>query len=270
MSRLEKKCLIASASMHGLLLLVLVMSVAFLKPPDEVPDLPVLTLIPDKLTDDPFYGGAPASPAPESPQAEPPPRLPEPALEPDKPKPEPKPEPAPPKSTEVKTPDPTPPKRKPTEKPPAKQRPKITPSLEKVQPSRDASQTQRELQQQYQAKVRDLASNLARKLSSGTKIDIPGPGREAYANYSQIVRSMYFRAWVAPAEMAGSSAVVETRVEIARNGTVLSAAITRESGDPVLDASVRRALQLNFIAPFPEGAKDSKRVFIIDFTLRPE
>ena len=55
MSRLQKKCFLASASLHGLLFLVLLVGPAFLVSRDRIDDLPTLDIIPAKLIDEQFY-----------------------------------------------------------------------------------------------------------------------------------------------------------------------------------------------------------------------
>lgn len=279
MNRLQKKCFVVCASMHFLLLVILFVAPAFVtsKREDIIVELPLLTVIPDKLTDDPFSSGSASAEAappvePVLPRAEPQPReVPlKPSREPVTPKPEPVSKPAPPKPETTKVPVPKPEAKREKPKP---ERPKIEISREKVPPSRDTSQSQSAAdqvrqQQQYAANLNSIAQRLSRNLSSATTVSVPGLGQEAYANYTQVVKSMYYQAWVAPPEMAGSSKIVHARVEIARDGTVISARITKGSGDSALDDSVRRALELKFIRPFPEGAKDLKRVFEIGFTLK--
>jgi outer membrane biosynthesis protein TonB len=55
---------------------------------------------------------------------------------------------------------------------------------------------------------------------------------------------------------------------IRRDGTVVEARIVKPSGIRAMDKSVERALELKFIAPFPEDAKDSERLFYINFDLK--
>jgi len=113
-----------------------------------------------------------------------------------------------------------------------------------------------------------MTDKLGQGLSSGTSIDVPGPGGEAYADYSQVVKSAYHAAWTPPGDFADNSASVEVSVTILRDGTVKFAKITHRSGRSALDKSVERALELKFIAPFPKGTKDDERTFIIEFNLQ--
>ena len=78
MSRLHRKCLLTSAGLHALLLLVLFFSSAFLDVAPKPFDLPVLDYIPSTLVDAELYGGGNPNvqPPPPEPEASPPPSLP--------------------------------------------------------------------------------------------------------------------------------------------------------------------------------------------------
>jgi len=55
-----------------------------------------------------------------------------------------------------------------------------------------------------------------------------------------------------------------------RDGTVISGKVVNSSGNAALNKLVKRVLDaVTFIAPFPEGAKDSQRTFNIIFDLKP-
>jgi TonB family protein len=292
MSRLQQKCLVASAGTHVLLLSLLFISPAFI-PAKQEPELPVVYLIPDKLTDDPSSGGgsptavapvappqqtpppAPVTPPPQKPQAEViPPREPEPT--PPEPKPAKKTEPE--RTKPIQKPNESQaPATKPVEKPPKPKR-EIKPTFEK---SKDSARAQAEAkgrakaeaeakaaQAQLLAKLSQVGRSLSKNLSPGTTIEIPGPGGAAFMNYSQFVKTAYQNAWLPPSDVADDSAIVKTRVIIQRDGNVKSAVIIERSGIPALDRSVGRALNLDFIAPFPDGAKDLERTFDIDFNLK--
>ncbi len=108
MSRLYRKCFIASGGLHLLLVLILVVCPAFLASNPKQSDVQLITFIPDILTDSPFVGGGnpnagrPPSPAPPAPPAPTPPApvvQPTPAPAPPEPTPPVK-EVAPPKTTE--------------------------------------------------------------------------------------------------------------------------------------------------------------------------
>jgi TonB family protein len=124
-----------------------------------------------------------------------------------------------------------------------------------------------------EANERRIALNSALRslktgLSSSTTVEMPGPGGEAYANYGLAVKSVYEAAWSA-ANLTDDDGTAKASVTIQRDGTVLSAHITRPSGSSALDKSVESTLlRVKFIAPFPEGAKETERTFIINFNLK--
>jgi hypothetical protein len=77
MNRLEKKCFIASAATHGLLLILLFAAPAMMFFKKEDPNIPVLTFLPTIATDQMAVGGGeptatrPPAPLPVAPQAQP-------------------------------------------------------------------------------------------------------------------------------------------------------------------------------------------------------
>jgi TonB family protein len=117
------------------------------------------------------------------------------------------------------------------------------------------------------------AENLGNSLSSGTSIELKGPGGGGvpYANFLQAVQSVYDRAWVIPDGAADSEAVATTSVTIARDGTVLNARITRNSGNSEVDRSVQAALQrVKYAAPLPDAASEDQRTVSINFRAKPK
>lgn len=271
MNRLQKKCIIASAAFHISLLILVLIGPAFLSSKDPVNDMPILDFIPSRLIDAAHMGGgnpaarppqpAPPQPTPPPPQPAPPVRTPEP------PKPVVKPEPPKPVA---KDPEPvrTPPKpqintqlvtRNTETKPPPKPQPD-TRAQERAEAQRAAD------------RVNQTVRSLRENLSSSTTIETnfgPGGGGEAYANYAQIVRSIYTQAWVPPDDTSSDDAVVRVTVTIEHTGTVLSARVIKSSGDAQVDRSVSRTLErVTFIAPFPEGSKEKQRTYTINFNLK--
>ena len=113
-------------------------------------------------------------------------------------------------------------------------------------------------------------NNLKGNLSQGVSIGTPGAGGEGFVNYGQFVIAVYQNAWLTPSDLADDSLVVQVSITIARDGTVLSAAVTRKAGDAALDKSVQRALdRVQTIGrPFPEGVRDAQRTFQLDFNLK--
>jgi TonB family protein len=102
-------------------------------------------------------------------------------------------------------------------------------------------------------------------LASATTVDMPGNSSVAYANYATVVKSVYEQAWILPNDVS-DNANTKVSVTIANDGAVISARIITPSGDAGLDASVQRTLErVKSIAPFPEGATEKERTYIINF-----
>jgi TonB family protein len=280
-NRTQRKCLVASAAFHSLLLLLLVAGAAFLPPKPDRFELPLLDVIPATLVDAALFGGGDPKASP--PVAEPPPQPAQPRPEPKvKPKPEPEPvreparEPAPKPAPTVTT---KPPPEKPVETPkPAPARPKIEvnrnvrtkpPAQEPRRTETIQNDEQRRAADQLAERLANSANRLSKSLSTETTIRIPGPGGAAFANYGQVVISIYERNWLKP-EGIEQTVVVRAAVTIARDGKVISAQVTGVSGNRMVDESVERVLsRVKFVAPFPEGSTDATRLFNLNFTLKP-
>ena len=133
------------------------------------------------------------------------------------------------------------------------------------------SDARRRTTQQLESRLNSAFESLSKNLSSGTTIEPLGPGGEAYADYGQVVKSYYDQAWIDPEDVSEDAATVKVKVVIRRDGTVTSDPIQKRSGIPALDKSVQNALdrvRLRGLPPFPEGAKESQRVYIINFNLK--
>jgi TonB family protein len=303
MNRLQKKCLFASVALHGLLAGVIVVGPAFLPRKPQPPNLPILTVIPNKLIDEAFYGGGNPNgrlPAVQPPVQQPTPPAPAPEPAPPQPTPAPQPEPAPP-APKAETPrkkEPAPPAEevKPAgkeadDKPaPSKSAIKVSPDLTRRKPgegtsspkspvrvgsptqsraeARAASQAAARLQSGVSSAVVRLFSNL----SSGTSIEPfgPGGGGEVYANWYQAVMSLYDTAWLDPAQVSNELSTVRVKVTVARDGKVISDPIVKGSGIRALDQSVQEALdrvRAQGLPALPESATESERTFYINFDL---
>ena len=291
MNRLERKCLLASLSLHALLCVVLLVGPAFLSSKQAELDLPVLELIPDKLTDLPISGGGSpgAKPQPPAPRVQPaqlqsPAEQTELALKQLEARTKPPPErqieretkpgtdavrfenkrqkPKPQVKVEMKT------IQRPASNTPAKTTTKSDAEDEKVR-ARAETEARRRKAQQILARINGSSERISENLSAGTTMEPLGPGGEAYANYAQVVKTYYDRAWIDPEEVSEDAATVKVKVVIARDGTVISDSIIGRSGIPALDKSVENALsRVRQLPPFPEGAKEAQRTFIINFNLK--
>lgn len=298
MSRLQKKCFIASTTMHLSLVLLLFLSPAFFLSEDKnkkTEQIQVLNFIPSKLIDEPFASAGSSKPAGDPAPAQPEAPPPQPALR-SEPLPEPpapvrvEPKPAPP--TPKKEPDlpikpareatQTPPKPTPNETAP-KEKPKkheIVPSYTKApsnsqQASKARAQAEaeakaaKEARARYSESISKLSEALNRSGSSGSGVELPNIGAgEAYANWHWVVVKRFDDAWI-PGPNIESTATVKASVTILRNGKVSAFKILQKSGNAPLDESVRHALQrVRDVDPFPEGAKDHDRTLILNFNLK--
>jgi len=254
MNRLQKKCVIAIAGTHLLLLTILIVGPAFFNQQPKADNTQVLDVIPANLIDAAMNSGVrnatPPPPAPIVPQ-------PQPQLQQIAPTPKPV-EPTPSlmtrmenlfKSTPVK---PTPPQPE-----THKIQPNLTPvtrtSANNVSNPRDAKA------------IANAIKNLKNNLKSGTTINLSGESSVATANYASAVRSVYDAAWILPDTIAKDENITVS-VTIASDGTVISSRIVTASGDAPADASVQRTLdRVQFVAAFPEGSTDKERTYTIIF-----
>jgi TonB family protein len=257
MNRLQKKCLLATAGLHALLLVTLLVGPGFFAPKPKADDARVLDVIPANLIDAAFNSGvrnatapAPIPPAPApapAPVAPPPPTLAERFKNFF--------EPAPPKAI------------KSAPEKAASEPHKIEVNTQLVARAAPKNSTPASPPRDARA-VNSAIKSLRKNLSSPTEVNLPGNSSVAYANFGSVVTSVYHQKWLtlAPTGMEKENAVVTFRVTIASDGTVLSASIITPSGDANVDRGVQRMLDsVNFIAPFPEGATEKERTYTIDF-----
>ena len=110
-------------------------------------------------------------------------------------------------------------------------------------------------------------NKLDTKLSDRTAVNVP-IGRYASANYESLIRRKYMDATIHPGALNGDP-VVKVRLVIARNGRVISARVTGQSGLTSWDRAVQKALnRVKFIKPFPESMKGSQQTFNLNFNSR--
>lgn len=269
MSRLQKKCFIGATGFHLLLLLILVIGPAFFVA-DKVDDSPVLEFIPMKLTDEKLSGGGSPAPAPPAPQPQPP--QPQPQVQP---QPQPVRQPDPPKAVEtpkITKPDPDALEAKPEKK---TRQVQISDKIVKLKnPSKPTTttSTQTSANNERQRQVANALKNIHGSLSQTTTVEMPegpGGGGVSYANYAQEVRRVYTEAWRIPSDVDDDEATVKVSVTIARGGNVVSSRIVQSSGSAAVDRSIQATLdRVTFVAPFPQGAKESQRTFTISFGLK--
>ena len=230
-------------------------------------DWPVLTIMPDIVTDQPFTrlgGGArPQPPAPNPPAPQPPQAQPITQKEPD-----------PPKVAERQ-------KDETESLEPSRKKPNI--SLKTVVRNAETKKTTKQPnKEENQAKefanerrrmadqILNSARSLRNGLSSATEVNYVGEGSgPSVATYAQLVKSIYEQAWFPPDDTANDDAITKVSVTIASDGRVTDAHIVGRCGEPRVDGSVQRTLdRVTTIAPFPEGAKDKERTYVINFNLK--
>jgi len=284
MNRLQKKCFIGATGLHLLLVVILLVGPAFFVADNKIDDSDVITFVPDILTDEKFSnpGATAPRPAPQpQPQPQPPQPQPQPIVEPPKPQPQPEPQPQPdPDPPKIETPKVNRPDPDSLETKPEKKKPqvKVSNTVVKLKPtsktttaSKETAQAtaNQERQQQVASALRSIRGNL----SATARVELPeGPGGgsgASYASYASEVRRVYTEACRIPPDVEDESAIVKVRVTIARNGNVISSSIVSPSGSAQLDRAIQATLdRVNFVAPFPQGAKDSQRTFVISFDLK--
>jgi TonB family protein len=295
MNRLQKKCLIATAGFHLLLVLTIVFGAAFFTSHSKPDETQLLDVIPANLVDAAVSSGVKNA----QPPAPTPPQPPQPVQPPQPPQPQPKPEPVKPPDPEPVKPTPSlvqkvekffepepkklsPEALEPVEKP-AKPKPKkkeisLTTVVRKVPTvshdtseadARAAAKEAREAKKRAAAAFANAAQAIKENASSSTEIEMPDTGSVSYANYASAVKTIYEQAWTPPDDTASDDAITKVSVTIARDGSVTASRILNRSGDSKVDASVQRTLDnVNFVAPFPDGAKEKEKTFIINFNLK--
>ncbi|HEY1718103.1 MAG TPA: TonB family protein [Verrucomicrobiae bacterium] len=266
MNRLQKKCVIATAGFHLLLLVILFVGPAFFNSKPKMDDSQVLDVIPANLIDAAFNSGVKdATPPAPQPIVQPQPQQ----MQPTPPAPAPKPvEPTPTLVHRIEnlfTPEPKPEPEKQTPETRENQSHKIQPNLTPVVRGSAPKNSKPDNSRQKTKAIDSALTNLRHNLSSATEITMPGNSSAAYANYASVVKNVYDAAWTLPDTIAKDENITVS-VTIANDGTVISAHIVTPSGDASADDSVQRALdRVKFVAAFPEGTTDKERTYTIVF-----
>jgi periplasmic protein TonB len=262
MNRLQKKCFFASTGLHLVLVFVLIVGPAFLMPGSRTENLPTLDFVPVKTVDALISGGG-------NPKAQPPPPAP--------------PTPTPPAPAEA-LPTPTPPETAKVSEPETrslevskerKRKVEVSTKLvvRKTNEPVDARAAEKRARdearrQQAASAIGQAVRGIEGGLSGSTTIELKGPGGGGlpYANWKQAVKSVYDRAWLLPVGVAADAATAAATVTIARDGEVISAKLTRFSGNGDVDQSVQATLdRVRFAAPLPDDAKENERTITIYF-----
>jgi TonB family protein len=293
MDKTVKRCLLASATMHLFLIAVLLLGAAFFVQTDKPVPTDRVRFYPSRLIDAALAGGGGNPNIARTDDVQkgverpvPPPVEKQPPVKPQvkAPTPPEKTEPVKPVIEKRATvPDKTKPKEVVKAKEPKSDKLELTPvvrsketkkALEKARLDAEAKQA-REAAKQWADANKKLAAALAKTaehmqqgFESGTKVDVGGPGGEAYAGYASFVQAIYDNAWQLVRDLSDDNFITKVSVTISRDGTVTSARITKHSGNAAMDKSVQKALdKVKFVQPFPPGSTDSERTFIINFNL---
>lgn len=124
------------------------------------------------------------------------------------------------------------------------------------------------------AAINQATSDLNHGFAGGTDVkfnDGFGGTGPAYANWLQIIKSIYFNDWSGrvPQDATDDSAKALVSVTIARDGTVISSHIIQSSGNAAVDKSIESTLErVKFTHAFPENAKEDQRELEITFSVK--
>ena len=278
MSRLLKKCLILSVGLHVVLAALLIFGAAFLAAKvDKLP--PQLSMIAPDVLDELLNPQSVSNPVPTrqakvQPQPSPPtPKPPKQVVNPRPPQKAVRPDPpikVKPKVPKAPTKSPTKPKT-PTKKTAPRSPIKIATNTKTAKGSNNPRPNNPPRQPVINSKEISNIKSSRNNLSSAIKVNVTGSNAAAFTTYSQYVVGVYKRTWnpLIPSGVT-STRVAVVSVTVSRTGRVISARITRKSGDAALDRSVQRALDRvkSIGKPFPSGSSDQQRTFTLDFTPR--
>jgi TonB family protein len=277
MNRLAKKCFVAATGLHLLLLLILLIGPAFLSSNSKSDKVPLIDFVPVKTVDSAMSGGGNPKATASPPMLAAPPPVPVPVPVPVVVPPTPPTPPVPVK--EVKPPKENSDSLEPVTKPKPRKvevsttlvkRSTDTKAISKAQAAADAkakTDAQRKLAERIDRTVDEIRDGL----SGSTSVELKGPGGGGvpYANFLQAVKKKYSDAWTVPDGVTDDSATATAAITIARDGTVISASITRFSGNSEVDRSVKATLdRVRFAAPLPDDAKEDQRTVTINFNVK--
>ena len=120
--------------------------------------------------------------------------------------------------------------------------------------------------------INSAATSMAEGFSGGVSMPVlkgPGGGGVPYGNWLSAIKKIYTDAWVVPADVTDDSATVAASVTIARDGEVISTSIVKYSGNPLVDHSVKAALdRVTMARALPDGAKEDQRTVTINFNVK--
>ncbi len=119
--------------------------------------------------------------------------------------------------------------------------------------------------------ISGAAATVGKNLAGSAKVEMPGPGGQAYAPYGSYLGAFYKERWRKPSSISARSAFVGVEIDVARDGRVVDMRMDEKSGHRELDDSVRDViLRYKQLRPLPDGTTDAKRTFRIKFTLEAD
>jgi len=273
MNRLQKKCVIATAGFHLLLLTILIVGPAFFNPQPKPDNTQVHDFISPNVIDAALSSGrkdaTPPPPAPAVTLPPPVPTPPTPAVQ-TPPPPAPKPVETPTLPERLKSlfaPEPKPEPVKPAPKTPESKPRQIqvnTQLVARIAPKNSPTNSKPD----NSRAIAIAFKNLQKNLKPGLVFDVPGESSVASSSYRDTLATIYYNAWVTPEGAANDEADAIVKITVASDGTVVTSRIITPSGDAKVDDSVRRALnRVSSVPPLPDKSK-SEQEFTIDFNLK--
>jgi outer membrane biosynthesis protein TonB len=274
MNRLHKKCFVASAGTHLLLVVILFVGPAFLSEKSKPTEIQTINFIPENLVLGLVQGGGnpraatrpppppaqitPVSPPEQRQQQTDPPK----AVETKQNKSD-------PESLEIKEHKPRLPvvNTKLVARNSEKPRKQTQPSTADTR-DREFADTRRQAEAFTKA-----ARSLGNSAPSATITDAdfgPGGGGPTYASYASWVQTVYLGAWVPPDSTDSTAAIARATITIASDGSVVSYRLIGKSGDRDVDESIQRTLErvTTMRRPFPDGMKEKQHTYILRFDLK--
>ena len=122
------------------------------------------------------------------------------------------------------------------------------------------------------ASIGGAASVVGKSLAGSAKIEMPGPGGQAYAPYRSYLAAFYKERWRnKPSAISANSPGVMVEIVIARDGRLVDWRVTQGSGSRELDQSIKDLIpRYPKLLALPEGSTDPQRTFRILFTLEAD
>jgi TonB family protein len=247
MTRLAKKCVIASGLMHGTLVMMLLVGPAFM--PSEAPkeakqigDV-ILIQIPEGTSGDGNGDVTPTNPTPPPPETATPVR-----------------------GSGSKSAANT---RDNISKEDKKIVPNLNPSTRGSVEQDKSSMSRPRKDAGLESILQTAHNNIINGVSPPVQVNeigSQGGGGIPDAGFNGALIRAYMRAWLIPSDVADETSTVVVTVTLRRDGSVISSSIQSRSGNPALDDSVQRALRkVTYISPLPESGKDAQRTFRLEF-----